>query len=272
MSSPLKPYEIGVLRQLLASEFSESALENILKNGAASVEHLLNRDIHITITHPEIGEARRVHSGPPFLFGQWGEHEAAFLIFLEANELTLEIYSWNDMPLPHGFREADVKIIQKNGSAGQDSRLCELFSQNMKKSCRELLIGIWFGDGLSFEEEGILVISPDFRVVRFPTSVTFPQFIQTHRLWVTDEGADLLRFRPYPEAEGYLRRVEFKEGGFTLIAIDNGSEVRFNYRHAPTALLPSWYLGQLDRNLCRMEEIESKSGAEQKEAARPVFL
>ncbi len=142
----------------------------------------------------------------------------------------------------------------------------------MKQSCLDLVIGTWFIDGLPFGEEGILVITPELRVVQFPTSVTFPKFIQTHRLWVTQESVDFLRFKSFPASEGWLRRVEISDGGWIMIAIDHDSEVQFNCRHAPAAALPSWYQGQLDRNLLRMAEIEAKKGAEQEAHARPVFL
>jgi hypothetical protein len=38
----------------------------------------------------------------------------------------------------------------------------------MKKSCIKQVIGTWLIDGLLFGEDGILVITPDLRVVQFP--------------------------------------------------------------------------------------------------------
>jgi hypothetical protein len=124
------------------------------------------------------------------------------------------------------------------------------------------VIGTWLIDGLPYGEDGILVITPDFRVVQFPTSVTLPQMSQTHRLWGAIEGDDHLRFRPTPESEGWLRRVEITEMGWTMIAIHDGSEHRFNCRQVSAAFLPSWYPEQLDKNLRRMAETEAKQRAD----------
>ena len=116
MSSPFKSYEVEVLQLLLASEYTHGALVELLNSVESSQVEYANYCFYITVRHPKIGKARRVYSGPPSVSGHWLGHEAWFVVFLEDDELTLEIYPWDDRPLPADFRDADVQLIQMEGS------------------------------------------------------------------------------------------------------------------------------------------------------------
>lgn len=133
----------------------------------------------------------------------------------------------------------------------------------MKKRLTASIIGNWFIGGMSFDEEGILVITPEGRVVRFPTSVAKPRMNQTIRLWASQDIEGYIRFRPSPSAEGWLRGVEISGPCWTMIAVQDGVESRFPCRYASGEFLPPWFEEFLSRNLSFMGKEESKQKAEQ---------
>ena len=116
MSSPFKPYEVEVLQLLLAPEFADAALAELLNSAESPHVEYSNVCFYISIKHPKIGKDRRVYSGPPFLSGRWLEHRAWFVVFLEDNELTLEIYPPDEGALPAEFRDVDVQLVHEKGS------------------------------------------------------------------------------------------------------------------------------------------------------------
>lgn len=113
MSHPFKNYEVEALQLLLAPEFSREALTDLL-NGAESPQvEYTKYGFYISIKHSKIGKARRVYDGPTTLSGRWREHTAGFIVFLENDQLTLEIYPWDGETLPADFRDADVRVVQE---------------------------------------------------------------------------------------------------------------------------------------------------------------
>lgn len=131
------------------------------------------------------------------------------------------------------------------------------------------LVGNWFIGGMEFDVEGILVITPEGRVVQFPTSGTKPRMNQTMRLWLSEDIDGYVRFRPSPSAEGWLRGVEISGPCWTMIAIKDGTEYRFPCRHASRECLPPWFEELLEKNLSLMDEWESQQDAEQVAAPNP---
>lgn len=133
----------------------------------------------------------------------------------------------------------------------------------MERSLTDSLVGKWFvGDMPNSSEEGLLVITPERLVVQFPTSVTLPRMNETLRLWVCDDIPDHVRFQLSPSGLSWQRRVEFSGDGWTMIANDQGEETRFPCRPASDATLPPWFDDLLEKNLLRMERLESVNEAE----------
>ncbi|RYD22525.1 MAG: hypothetical protein EOP88_07690 [Verrucomicrobiaceae bacterium] len=113
----------------------------------------------------------------------------------------------------------------------------------------EQLAGTWFVSGRHFHGEGILVITPDGRVVQFQSAVKMPRKNETLRLHVAADVDGHLRFRRSPDDAGWLRGIEFSGPGWTMIAHENGEEFRFPCRHASAPFLPDWFEEQLAVNL-----------------------
>lgn len=131
----------------------------------------------------------------------------------------------------------------------------------MKAPSIESVIGTWFIDDMPFDEEGILVITPEHRAVQFLTSITPPRMNQTMRLWAADDRPGFIRFRPSPKADGWLRQIIINTDGWSMIAHDDRNAPSFRCRPAVAADLPAWFAEQLERNLQSMRERES-SGAQ----------
>ena len=110
MTHPFKPYEVALLQVLLAEDFSREQLSQILDG--ASEQHIESNGygFYVSVRHPAVGDMRRVISAPPSLAGHCGGRSAGFIVFLENNQLTLEIYPWDGDCLPDSFRDGDVTI------------------------------------------------------------------------------------------------------------------------------------------------------------------
>jgi hypothetical protein len=113
MPHPFKAYEIEVLQLLLANEFSREELSQLLEEASTQRVEYTNYGFYISVEHPRIGETRRVHGGPTTLSGRSDSHIAGFVVFLENNKLTLEIFPWDGEALPVMFRDSDVQIVHE---------------------------------------------------------------------------------------------------------------------------------------------------------------
>ena len=113
MPHPLKSYEIEVLKLLLAQEFSEDGVMQLLEGASSSKVEYTNYGFYISITHSAIGKPRRVHSGSASLSARFGQHSAGFVAFLENDELTLEIHPWDGEALPAAFRDSDPEVVHE---------------------------------------------------------------------------------------------------------------------------------------------------------------
>ncbi len=111
MPHPFKSYEVDVLKLLLAQEFSEDIFLRILKGASARHVEYTNYGFYVSIRHPAIGKHRRVYSAPTTLGGHFGGQSAGFVVFLEDDELTLEIFPWDGEALPATLRDSAVQII-----------------------------------------------------------------------------------------------------------------------------------------------------------------
>ena len=120
------------------------------------------------------------------------------------------------------------------------------------------LVGIWFVDGLPSGEDGILVVTPEWRVVQFSTSVSNPEKHPTHRLWMFADSEELIRFSAAPNDPGWVRRIEWGESDWTMIAIQDQTEARFRCRPAKEECLPDWFPEILEKSLAWMKERETK--------------
>ena len=110
MAHPFKPYEIALLRTVLADEFSPQQLTEILEGASDPHAEYNGYGYYVSIRHPAIGSARRVISAPPSLAGHWEGRMAGFIVFLEGHQLTLEIYPWDGDCLPGTFRDGEVRV------------------------------------------------------------------------------------------------------------------------------------------------------------------
>lgn len=110
MAHPFKQYEVALLQDLLAKEFSREQLSQILEGASDQRVESNGYGFYVSVRHPAIGSARRVYSGPPSLAGHCEGRMAGFIVFLEDNQLTLEIYPWDGNCLPATFRDGEVRI------------------------------------------------------------------------------------------------------------------------------------------------------------------
>ena len=113
MPHPFKSYEVEVLKQLLAPEFSNDAFLQLLEDASGPHVEYTRYGFYVSVEHPAIGKARRVHSGPAALSGRFGGQSAGFVAFLEEDKLTLEIFPWNGEALPATFRDSDVQVFNE---------------------------------------------------------------------------------------------------------------------------------------------------------------
>jgi hypothetical protein len=111
MSHPFKPYEVEVLKLLLAPEFSPQAVLHLLEGASAPHVEYTNYGFYVSIKHSAIGKVRRVYSGATTLSGRLDGKSAGFVAFLEDDELTLEIFPWDAQALPPTFRDSDVQLV-----------------------------------------------------------------------------------------------------------------------------------------------------------------
>ena len=113
MPHPFRAFELIVLRAVLAEEFTPAQFGQILEEAVANDVTYTGWGFYISMRHPLIGEARRLYSAPPALSAHSTEGRiAGFMMILENQQLTLEIYPW-DPPedgLPAEFRDSDVQI------------------------------------------------------------------------------------------------------------------------------------------------------------------
>ena len=124
--------------------------------------------------------------------------------------------------------------------------------------------GVWYIDGMPFDEDGILVIMTDGRTIQFPTSVAKPRMNETMRLWHSGFDGESIQFRDAPDSQGWLRRVELASNGWDMIADSKGKISRFHCQRADLASLPDWYPEMLEKNLTKMSDLEDEtSDAEQ---------
>jgi len=124
------------------------------------------------------------------------------------------------------------------------------------------LIGVWRISNMPFDEDGLLVIRDDSRVIQFPTCQKRPRVNQTHRLWHADYDGDRIRFRPNPSAEGWFRGVEHTELGWDLVAIEEGERKVFPCVSADLTTLPIWFPEMIVKNLKEMETLEMQHQVE----------
>ncbi len=110
MAHAFKPYEIRVLEILLAPEFDSEQLSQLLEVATLREIKYTGYGFYVSIDHPSIGRARRVYSGATTLHGRLNDHDAAFVAFLEDDQLTLETFPWDGETLPATFRESDVQL------------------------------------------------------------------------------------------------------------------------------------------------------------------
>ncbi|MEM7010604.1 MAG: hypothetical protein AAF585_03880 [Verrucomicrobiota bacterium] len=131
------------------------------------------------------------------------------------------------------------------------------------------IVGVWFIDNMLYDEDGILVIQADGRVVQFPTSVTKPRTDQTMRLWFSEFTGDSVQFSGSPAGTGWRRRIEASESGWDMIADHDGEISRFRCRPADPSMLPDWYSEMLERNLTYLQAPRPTDRAEQGSDGKP---
>jgi len=111
MPHPFKVYEVEVLKLLLAPEFSPDAVLRLLDGASASHIEYTNYGFYVSIKHSAIGKVRRVFSGGTTVSGRLNGKSAGFVVFLEDEELTLEIFPYDREALPSTFRDSDVQLV-----------------------------------------------------------------------------------------------------------------------------------------------------------------
>ncbi len=113
MPHPFKSYEVEVLKLLLEQEFPEPVLMQVLETASTTQVDYTNYGFYVSIGHSSIGRQRRVFSGAGGLFGQFGGQIAAFVVFLETDELTLESFPVDGEALPATFRDSPVQLLEE---------------------------------------------------------------------------------------------------------------------------------------------------------------
>ncbi|MDA8909175.1 hypothetical protein N9I65_03260 [bacterium] len=131
------------------------------------------------------------------------------------------------------------------------------------------IVGVWFIDNMLYDEDGILVVHGDGRVVQFPTSETKPRMDQTMRLWFSEFTGDSVQFSGSPEATGWRRNIEASDTGWDMIADHDGEISRFCCRPADPSKLPDWYSEMLERNLTYLRAPRPADRAEQDSDGKP---
>lgn len=83
---------------------------NLLEQSTHPRVEYTNYGFYITVQNSSIGKDRRVYCQPAMI-AHSNIYDASFNVFLENNELTLEIFPWDGQSLPADFRESDVRLV-----------------------------------------------------------------------------------------------------------------------------------------------------------------
>ena len=78
------------------------------------------------------------------------------------------------------------------------------------------------------------------------------------RLWYCRPDERFIRFRMRPDADGWLRFIEIKTEGWSLVSDDDRGRHEFPCRQAQPSELPYWYSDMMEKSLEMMATLETE--------------
>jgi hypothetical protein len=107
---PIQPFEIEVLRRMTQDALAPGVLDAAIQDGEFVGYEYNGYGYYLSFRHPQIPSERVVCSTPDMVAEADGI-EAGFVVFLEANKLTLECFPvGGDPPIPENFRTQSVRL------------------------------------------------------------------------------------------------------------------------------------------------------------------
>src|SRR5262249_36195695 len=104
-------YEVEVLNILLAPEFSQERITQLLDEASVPKTEYTKYGFYVSVKHPVIGKTRRVYDGSTTLSGDFGGKSAGFITFLQDDQLMLETFPLDGEALPATFRDSPVRVV-----------------------------------------------------------------------------------------------------------------------------------------------------------------
>ena len=107
---PIEDFEIAVVERLTKDVLAPGMLHAAIQDGEFVEYDYNGYGYYLTFRHPHI-PSERIVCNTPILVAEANGIEASFVVFLEANELTLECFPvGGDPPIPREFRSQSVTL------------------------------------------------------------------------------------------------------------------------------------------------------------------
>jgi hypothetical protein len=107
---PIEQFEIEVVRRMTEGVLAPRVLDAAIHDGEFVRYDYNGYGYYLSFRHRQIPSERIVCS-ESLLVAESNGIEAGFVVFLEANELTLECFPWDgETPIPENFRSQPVSI------------------------------------------------------------------------------------------------------------------------------------------------------------------
>jgi hypothetical protein len=105
----LQQFEIDALRRLTEGVLAPDVLESVIRDADHIAYDYTGYGYFLTISHPQL-PVERIVCQTPVLVGDCEGLQPSFVVFLEANEMTLECFPLDARPIPDDFRSREVAI------------------------------------------------------------------------------------------------------------------------------------------------------------------
>ena len=107
--SPLRAFEIEVLRQLVKPKIGGERFRSVIEAGTVESYEHTGAGYFLVVRHPILPK-ERVVCHKPLVMGRSGAIECGFVAFIEAGELMLECHSWGESDVPKDIRERSIEV------------------------------------------------------------------------------------------------------------------------------------------------------------------
>lgn len=104
-----REFEIEAIRLMTTGVLSEDQMRSVIEADHPSRYNYTGSGYFLTVKNSSLPIEPRTLFDPPVV-GDVGEIHAGFVVFLGAQELTLECHSWGAIDVPEDFRDQRVVV------------------------------------------------------------------------------------------------------------------------------------------------------------------